>query len=250
VYGTLKTWVCGHSPGFQSHREHGCLSCECCVLSDRGLCDELITHPEEPTDCGASLCDLETSWMGWPCPTGGLLRKNQINKQTVEGNTVDDVKRSSWSFPHPHISLVCVNNHKALIASSCYHYNIPVKRMVGWPYRSRGSCAGGGNVILSMRLWRVFNHGTSWHRRSIIWRSIRVIKSRVLRSVRHFGRERETRLISKYLTRKHFRTGHLKDRWRVRQELNAVIHLKDVVNIRLCMAESNTTVFLFSSYML
>jgi hypothetical protein len=21
--------------------------CECCVLSGRGLCDELITHPEE-----------------------------------------------------------------------------------------------------------------------------------------------------------------------------------------------------------
>jgi hypothetical protein len=21
--------------------------CECCVLSHRGLCDELITHPEE-----------------------------------------------------------------------------------------------------------------------------------------------------------------------------------------------------------
>jgi len=30
--------------------------CECCVLSGRGLCDELITRPEESTDCGASLC--------------------------------------------------------------------------------------------------------------------------------------------------------------------------------------------------
>ena len=30
--------------------------CECCVLSGRGLCDELITRPESPTDCGASLC--------------------------------------------------------------------------------------------------------------------------------------------------------------------------------------------------
>jgi hypothetical protein len=27
--------------------------CECCVLSDRGLCDELFARPEE---CGASLC--------------------------------------------------------------------------------------------------------------------------------------------------------------------------------------------------
>jgi len=31
------------------------VSCECCVLSGRGLCDGLITLPEEPTDCGASL---------------------------------------------------------------------------------------------------------------------------------------------------------------------------------------------------
>jgi hypothetical protein len=26
------------------------------VLSGRGLCDELITRPESPTDCDASLC--------------------------------------------------------------------------------------------------------------------------------------------------------------------------------------------------
>jgi hypothetical protein len=26
------------------------------VLSGRGLCDELITRPESPTDCAASLC--------------------------------------------------------------------------------------------------------------------------------------------------------------------------------------------------
>jgi hypothetical protein len=28
----------------------------CCVLSGRDLCDELITRPESPTDCGTSLC--------------------------------------------------------------------------------------------------------------------------------------------------------------------------------------------------
>jgi hypothetical protein len=30
--------------------------CDCCVLSGRGVCDGLITRPEDPTDCGASLC--------------------------------------------------------------------------------------------------------------------------------------------------------------------------------------------------
>ena len=34
--------------GFESHRGHGCLvCCECCVLSGRGLCDELITRSED-----------------------------------------------------------------------------------------------------------------------------------------------------------------------------------------------------------
>ena len=45
-------WLSGLRPltcrdcGFESHRKHGC---ECCVLSGRGLCDGLITHPEEST---------------------------------------------------------------------------------------------------------------------------------------------------------------------------------------------------------
>jgi hypothetical protein len=36
--------------------------CECCVLSGRGLCDELITCPEESyTLWFVVVCDLETS---------------------------------------------------------------------------------------------------------------------------------------------------------------------------------------------
>jgi len=34
--------------------------CECCVLSGRGLCDELITRPEESYRlCYVVVCDLE-----------------------------------------------------------------------------------------------------------------------------------------------------------------------------------------------
>jgi len=37
------------------------------VLSGRGLCDELITHPEESYRlCCVVVCDLETSGMGAP----------------------------------------------------------------------------------------------------------------------------------------------------------------------------------------
>jgi hypothetical protein len=54
--------------------------CECCVLSGRGLCDELITRPEESYRlwCVAA-CDLETSCIRrpWPIGGGGLSRQKQ-----------------------------------------------------------------------------------------------------------------------------------------------------------------------------
>jgi hypothetical protein len=33
--------------GFEARRGHGCLSCECCVLLGRSLCDGQITRPEK-----------------------------------------------------------------------------------------------------------------------------------------------------------------------------------------------------------
>jgi hypothetical protein len=44
------------------------VSCECCVLSGRGLCIGLITHPEDriATDCGVSECDYESLTMMRP----------------------------------------------------------------------------------------------------------------------------------------------------------------------------------------
>ena len=54
------------------------VSSKCCVLSGRGLCDELITHPEESYRLWCVVvCDLETSWMRRPWPTEGLLRKRK-----------------------------------------------------------------------------------------------------------------------------------------------------------------------------
>jgi hypothetical protein len=53
--------------------------CECCVLSDRGLWDELITRPEESYRLWCVVaCDLEKQnpreW-GRPRPPGGLSRQ-------------------------------------------------------------------------------------------------------------------------------------------------------------------------------
>ena len=45
--------------------------CECCVLWGRGLCDELITRPEESYWLWGVVCDLETSRMRRPWPALG-----------------------------------------------------------------------------------------------------------------------------------------------------------------------------------
>ena len=50
--------------------------CECCVFSGRGLCDRLVTRPEESYRLWCVVvCDLGTLWMRRPCPTGGCRAK-------------------------------------------------------------------------------------------------------------------------------------------------------------------------------
>jgi hypothetical protein len=56
--------------------------CEYCVLSGRGLCDKLITRPEDSYRLWrVVVCDLETSWMRRSWPNGGCRAKN---KQTAQ----------------------------------------------------------------------------------------------------------------------------------------------------------------------
>ena len=54
------------------------------MLSGRGLCDEPITRPEECYRLWCVVvCDLETSWIGRPWPTGDCRAKNkQTNPQS------------------------------------------------------------------------------------------------------------------------------------------------------------------------
>jgi len=54
---------------------------EYCVLSSRGLCDELITRPEESCRLWCVVvCDTKTSWMMKPWPIGRLSRQNKERK--------------------------------------------------------------------------------------------------------------------------------------------------------------------------
>jgi len=57
--------------------------CQCCVLSGRGLCDELITRTEESYRLWRVVeCDLETSWMRRPWPAGrGCCAKRKKEKK-------------------------------------------------------------------------------------------------------------------------------------------------------------------------
>jgi len=67
--------VCGRSPAeiVGSNPTVGMdVCCECCELSGRGLCDELITRKEESYRLWCVVvCDQETSWMRSPWPALG-----------------------------------------------------------------------------------------------------------------------------------------------------------------------------------
>ena len=78
-----KAWVCGPSPAEIVGSNPAVVRCDCCVLSGRGLCDELITRPEESYRLWCVVvCDLETSRMRRPWPALGrsTIRKKNLKK--------------------------------------------------------------------------------------------------------------------------------------------------------------------------
>jgi hypothetical protein len=75
----------------------GVCCCECCVLSGRGLSDELITRREESYLLWfLVVCDIETSCMRSPWPTGGCCTKN---KHTYF---------AGWAFAHFLLFIPCM----------------------------------------------------------------------------------------------------------------------------------------------
>jgi len=89
--------------------------CDCCVLSGRGLCDELITRPEESYRlCCVVVCDLETSWMRRPWPTGGCRAKNKQTRYVIMTLTT----LISVEFERVNLHL-----HSAICLHGSYWYN-------------------------------------------------------------------------------------------------------------------------------
>ena len=67
--------------------------CECCVLSGRGLCTGLITHPAESYRlCCVVVCDRESSILRRPWPTGGLLRHGREEDEKKEKEKKEEEK--------------------------------------------------------------------------------------------------------------------------------------------------------------
>jgi hypothetical protein len=66
------------------------------VLSGRGLCDEFITRPEESYRLWCVVvCDLETSWMRRPWPTGGPVAPNKQTTTLCSMRLLEDENRVS-----------------------------------------------------------------------------------------------------------------------------------------------------------
>ena len=82
-----KAWVNGRSFAeiVGSNPAGGMDVCrECCVLSGRGLCDGLITRPEESYRlCCFIVCDLETSRLRRPLPAMGLQAQEGGKKYSI-----------------------------------------------------------------------------------------------------------------------------------------------------------------------
>jgi len=75
VAARSKTWVCVRPPAetvIYNPTEGRIFVCECCLLSGRGLCDELITCPEKSYRIWHNVvCDLETCRSRRPWPALG-----------------------------------------------------------------------------------------------------------------------------------------------------------------------------------
>jgi len=93
------------------------LCCECCVLSGRGLCDELITRPEESYRLWCVVvCDLETLRMRRPWPAlGRSATENKKCSSPLSQNCIIQHLVSS----HCRWPSVVRDGHLLMISTQC-----------------------------------------------------------------------------------------------------------------------------------
>jgi len=105
----LTCWDCG----FESHQGHGCLSLVsvvCCQveISVRG---QLLVQ-RSPTKYGVSECDLKTSTMRRPGPTGGC----RAMKETTPFHEIDCTIQILYPWLRQHYNTTCFNQEQAPLA--------------------------------------------------------------------------------------------------------------------------------------
>ena len=71
------------------------VSCECCVLSGRGLCDGPIPRPEESYRCGVSGCHRKGLIMRRPWPTGAVATWYKDKPMVNQTNNINTSPRPS-----------------------------------------------------------------------------------------------------------------------------------------------------------
>ena len=102
--------------------------CECRVLSGRGLCDELITRPEDSCRlCCVVVCDLETSRMGAPYIYDiSRLRVNAMCYRSLR--VISDKHLGIYIFQYIFISILqkknCVQSEIFCLSQSLFINNL------------------------------------------------------------------------------------------------------------------------------
>ena len=96
--------------------------CECCVLSGRSLCDELITRPEESYRLWCVVvCDLETSNMRRPWPALGRSATEKKNCYSSYSPVIP--LRLPSDIPNPATALCkLISSASVLVISSFVNY--------------------------------------------------------------------------------------------------------------------------------
>jgi len=112
--------------------------CECCVLPGRGLCDKLITRPEESYRlCCVVVCNLETLRMRRSWPTGGCCAKNkQRNKQWYvctahyKASVNTDFSKQIMTHNDKSLNGLSSNRHRFNVRASELYRNNPCVRHI------------------------------------------------------------------------------------------------------------------------
>ena len=112
--------------------------CECCVLSGRCLCDELITRPEESYRVWCVVVwDLETSWIRRPWPTGDWKKKEKKKKTIFAVCGFRLCALGKTRFPvQPSSLLSCLITHPCLLEAFCGGKYCLQSRVACAPYAS------------------------------------------------------------------------------------------------------------------